>query len=159
MEQEMVRTKYLTLTNTISLHFRIGDYVHLQLHHPILTDQYYVNSIRKIMEITKKHDWNIIYFCEEKDNLPVKHRMRKIQQQFPTLTFFKASDEMLDWEQLLLMSCSDHHIIANSAFSWWAAYMNQSSSKVVCYPTKWFGASTKSHSTADLCPPDWIPIT
>jgi hypothetical protein len=124
MEQEFVRTQYLEIEDTISLHFRIGDYIPLQLHHPLLYDAYYVKAINEIIKRTKKDDWNIIYFCEEKDDVPVKQRMRKIQQQFPNLSFHKASNDMSDWEQLLLMSCSDHNIIANSAFSWWGAYLN-----------------------------------
>jgi hypothetical protein len=159
MEQELIRTKYLTLQNTISLHFRIGDYIHLQLHHYLLMDDYYIKAIRKIIQVTEKEDWNLIYFCEEKDNVPVEQRIRKIKKQFPALTLYKADDSMLDWEQLLLMSCSDHHIIANSAFSWWAAYLNQSKSKVVCYPTKWFGLANSHNTLTDLCPPSWIPIT
>jgi hypothetical protein len=157
MEQEFIRTQYLEIEDTISLHFRIGDYIPLQLHHPLLYDNYYVKAINEIIKLTKKEDWNIIYFCEEKDDVPVKHRMRKIQQQFPNLSFHKASNEMTDWEQLLLMSCSDHNIIANSAFSWWGAYLNQNKKKVVCYPERWFGSSNP-HSTKDLCPPSWVKI-
>jgi len=159
MEQELVRTKYLTLTDTISLHFRIGDYTSLQLHHIILKDEYYVGAIREILKRTRKTNWNIVYFCEEKDNIPVKQRMRRIKKQFPDLNFYKAEDNMQDWEQLLLMSCSDHNIIANSAFSWWAAYLNQSPNKLVCYPKTWFGAANYDKKTHDLCPPSWIPIS
>jgi len=79
MEQELVRTKYLTLTDTISLHFRIGDYTTLQLHHTILKDDYYVGAIQEILKRTRKPNWNIVYFCEEKDNIPVKQRMRRIK--------------------------------------------------------------------------------
>ena len=158
MEQELIKNKYLTLNETISLHFRIGDYTALQLHHNILKDEYYTNAIREIIKRTKKTTWNIIYFCEAKDNIPVKHRMRKIKKNFPDLTFYKAEDNMADWEQLLLMSCSDHNIIANSAFSWWAAYLNQNANKVVCYPKMWFGAANYDKKTTDLCPPSWISI-
>jgi len=158
MEQEIVRTKYLTLDNTISLHFRIGDYTTLQLHHNILKDDYYTNAISEIIRRTNKSDWNIIYFCEAKDNIPVKQRMRKIKKNFPDLTFYKAEDNMMDWEQLLLMSCSDHNIIANSAFSWWAAYLNQNDNKVVCYPKVWFGAANHKKKTKDLCPTSWVCI-
>jgi hypothetical protein len=158
MEQELIKNKYLTLNETISLHFRIGDYTTLQLHHNILKDDYYISAISELIKRTKKSNWNIIYFCEEKDNVPVKQRMRKIKKSFPDLTFYKAEDNMTDWEQLLLMSCSDHNIIANSAFSWWAAYLNQNTSKLVCYPKTWFGAANDDKNTKDLCPPSWISI-
>ena len=83
MEQELIKNKYLTFSETISLHFRIGDYTNLQLHHNILKDDYYTNSIREIIKRTKKDNWNIIYFCEAKDNIQVKQRMRKIKKNFP----------------------------------------------------------------------------
>ena len=157
-ERELIKTKYLRMTKTISLHFRIGDYIHIQLHHPILNDVYYTRSIQEIIDRTHSSDWNIIYYCEEKDNLPVKQRMRNIKKKFPEITFYKAEDNMVDWEQLLLMSCSDHNIIANSAFSWWAAYLNPNPQKIVCYPNTWFGASNYDKDTKDICPPSWIKI-
>ncbi len=56
---------------------------------------------------------------------------------------FTAVD-IMDWEQMLLMSCSDHNIIANSAFSWWAAYFNSN-------PQKNFDQREKFILTASLC--------
>jgi hypothetical protein len=158
LEQQMIKTKYMTLAQSISLHFRIGDYMNSQLHHPLMKDEYYVESIKKIMTLTKKTDWDIIYFCEAKDNLPVRQRLYKIKKCFPELSFHKASDEMLDWEQLLLMSCSDHNIIANSTFSWWGAYLNPNPDKIVCYPSTWFGSANSDMETKDLCPLSWVKI-
>jgi hypothetical protein len=158
IEQESIRSKYLTMNDTISLHFRIGDYTNVQLHHTILKDDYYIRAIREIIRRTKKSDWNIIYFCEEKDNLPVKQRLYKIKKSFPDLQFHKADDSMQDWEQLLLMSCSNHNIIANSAFSWWASYLNTNPDKIVVYPKTWFGAANYDKSTKDMFPPNWVSM-
>jgi hypothetical protein len=158
LEQEMVRTQYLTLKQSISLHFRIGDYSSVQMHYVLLKDDYYINALKEIIKRTKKNDWDIIYFCEEKDNVPVRQRLYKIKKHFPKLTFHKASDELEDWEQLLLMSLSDHNIIANSTFSWWGAYLNQHPDKIVCCPQKWFGVANSDKDTKDLCPPQWLRI-
>ena len=159
MEQEMIRTKHVAMKDTISLHFRIGDYMDIQLHHPLLPNTYYIKSIQEIMKRTGKNDWNIIYFCEKKDNGPVKQRLLKIKRQFPTLEFHKASDSLVDWEQMLLMSCADHNIIANSTFSWWGAYLNKNTKKVVCYPQQWFGAAYADQRTEDICPPSWVEVS
>ena len=158
MEQQLIRTKYLNLRKSISLHFRIGDYMTVQLHHSLLPNEYYITAIHEIIKRTKTDDWDIIYFCEEKDNLHVKQRLRTIITHFPNISFHKASDEMADWEQLLLMSCSDHNIIANSTFSWWAAYFNTNPSKIICYPQQWFGPANADKDTKDLCPSSWIRL-
>jgi hypothetical protein len=158
LEQEMVRTRYLTLKQSISLHFRIGDYSSVQMHYVLLKDEYYTKALKEIIKLTKKNNWDIIYFCEAKDNLPVRQRLYKIKKEFPNLTFHKASDELEDWEQLLLMSLSDHNIIANSTFSWWGAYLNQHPDKIVCYPKHWFGVENIDKNTNDLCPPQWLRI-
>jgi hypothetical protein len=60
--------------------------------------------------------------------------------------------ELRDWEEMLFMSCCDHHIISNSTFSWWGAYINPSLSKQVYYPLHWF----HKHSVkTDISPIEW----
>jgi len=53
--------------------------------------------------------------------------------------------------------CS-HHIIANSSFSWWGAWL--SGSNQVIGPSKWFGDSgyTSQHNTSDIIPERWMKI-
>ncbi len=63
-----------------------------------------------------------------------------------------------DWEQLLLMSGCNDHIISNSTYSWWAAYINPSPQKIVCYPNIWFGHKLQHKTTIDLFPPTWTCI-
>ena len=58
---------------------------------------------------------------------------------------------------MLLMSLCDHNIIANSSFSWWAAYFNVNPEKIVCYSSQWFGPKC-NNSTRDLFPENWIKI-
>ena len=98
---------------------------------------------------------NGLYFCQKQDNNVVKKKIIILKEKFPQLTFIKASDEKEDWEQMLMMSCCEHNIIANSSFSWWGAYFNRNKDKIVCYPSVWFG-SKSSNNTKDLCPNEWI---
>jgi hypothetical protein len=59
-------------------------------------------------------------------------------------------------EDLLLMASCQHHIIANSTFSWWGAWLNPHPDKIVIAPQKWF--STERFDTKDLLPESWIRL-
>jgi hypothetical protein len=51
------------------------------------------------------------------------------------------------------MSLADHQIIANSTFSWWAAWLNRSQDKIVIAPDKWFSDNKNSQI---IIPPGWL---
>jgi len=146
--------------NCISLHFRIGDYVLPQFKnaHPLMPIEYYINALNKILLGKVSQKWNVLYFCEKKDNNTVEKKIIILKEKFPQLTFIKASDKKEDWEQMLMMSCCEHNIIANSSFSWWGAYFNGNKDKIVCYPCVWFGPKLADKDTGDLCPNSWEKI-
>ena len=56
------------------------------------------------------------------------------------------------------MSYCNHNIIANRSFSWWGAWMNQNSKKMVLAPSKWFFNKEMQLLSLDLIPHDWIKI-
>ena len=143
-------------THTVSMHFRLGDYVNIQDCHPLLTYEYYERAIRYLLDnrTVKVH---IIYFCQKEDNSTVSTIIDKLHDKFPEVVFIKASDDIPDWKQMLIMSCCYDNIIANSTFSWWGAYFNTHNDKIVCYPKTWFGPRLE-HDTIDLFPKEWIQI-
>ena len=154
--------KIIVPENCISLHFRIGDYVLPQFRdaHPLMPIEYYISALNKILfcNTFEKSIWNVLYFCQKKDNNIVEKKITILKEKFPKLKFIKASDEKEDWEQMLMMSCCEHNIIANSSFSWWGAYFNGNKDKIVCYPSVWFGPKLADKDTSDLCPNSWEKI-
>ena len=146
------------LKNCVSMHFRLGDYKKIQEFHPLATYEYYRKSLNFIKNKTTD-SYNILYFCEDTDIHDVMITINLLEIEFPHYKFIRGENTLEDWEQMLFMSCCHHNIIANSSFSWWAAYFNFWPDKIICYPSVWFGEIAKNN-TKDLCPQEWnrIPV-
>jgi hypothetical protein len=144
--------------NTVSMHFRIGDYKKIQEHHPILSLKYYETALYLLRKQSGKKEWTVLYVCEEEDITEVEETIFKLREIFPNMTFIKLDGGLDDWEQMLAMSICRHHIIANSTFSWFGAYFNTSLTKLVYYPSKWFGPAQGTKNMNDLCPNEWQKI-
>ena len=145
------------LNNVVSMHFRIGDYKKIQHVHPLMTKDYYDKSLQVIKSKNLNTYFIIMYFCEDDDIEDVLLTVNWLKEKYKNFTFIRGENTLSDWEQLLLMSCCHHNIIANSSFSWWGAYFNNHPDKIVCYPSIWFG-QTVQYDTSDLCPPKWNKI-
>ena len=72
------------------------------------------------------------------------------------VTYVTHNGEERDYEDLCLMSQCKHHIIANSAFSWWGAWLCTYLPKIVIAPQKWFNRA--NCDTSDLIPASWIRV-
>lgn len=159
---------------TISLHFRVGDYANKRCYHPVLPILYYERALRHITQFayeTPNLDppmFRVYVFFEQADIEYVKNAIRQLQSAFPYMVF-ELVEEPSDWKQMILMSKCDHHIIANSTFSWWGATFSTphiltgapslpSSSKIVCYPSIWYGHQLYYINTLDLFPDGWTKI-
>jgi len=150
------------LENTISLHFRIGDYKLIPNVFPILTYEYYEKSILLLSE-KMKNDNNcnfnkVLYFFENNDLEDVSIIINQLKVKFNNLEFKNVNNNLEDWEQMLLMSCCKYNVIANSSFSWWAAYLNENNGKIICYPEKWFGINKSKNDIKDLFFNEWKQI-
>jgi len=151
-----------TLKNSISMHFRLGDYKLLPEYHPILKWEYYERALNCILYKNEDKEYyqfsTVYYFCEEEDIKEVSDTILILIEKFPQCIFERGNKELADWEQMLLMSCCQNNIIANSSFSWWAAYLNSNKDKMVCYPSVWFGPRLSHLDTKDMYPDEWIKI-
>jgi hypothetical protein len=143
--------------NIISMHFRIGDYKKIQHFHPLATYEYYDRSLQHLKKTQPTQTFTVLYFCEDEDIADVMVIVDRLSAKYSEYKFVRDENALADWEQLLLMSCCHHNIIANSSFSWWAAYFNTHKDKVVCYPSVWFGEVARN-DTRDLCPPEWLRV-
>lgn len=149
--------------NIVSLHFRVGDYATMQNAHPLMPIEYYEKALEQLLKDTNgKKDWFILYFCEENDIEYVNEKINVLKQNanFQDFVFLKVPQHLDDWEQMLTMSLCQHHIIANSTFSWWGAYFGGGKgSGNVYYPSKWFGPALGDKKTDDLCLESWKKIS
>ncbi len=143
--------------NTISLHFRIGDYIHNTSAHPILSIEYYKKALHYILLNSNQDKFNVIYYFEKKDIDKVNTNINVLKEAFPNLNFKECPEKLQDWEEMISMSCCTHNIIANSSFSWWSAYLNENKDKIICYPNIWFGKDLQN-KTKDLFLEDWAKI-
>lgn len=158
-ESSIILPLNTSIDNSISIHFRMGDYKLYTHCHPVIPYDYYANSLEFILNRLDSgilYLPSIFYFCEEEDIENVEHIILKLSKKFPLVYFSRISNKKIsDWKQLLLMSLCTHNIIANSTFSWWAAYINNYKEKVICFPHLWVGPSMPIN-TSDICPREWF---
>jgi len=152
---------YLGNAFTINMHFRLGDYKYKQEYHPVMPKEYYEKALNAIFSnIIPTTTIRVLYFCEAEDNEYVNQVIQYLKSTISeySVEFVKADDNIEDWKQLLLMSCCNSHIIANSSYSWWGAYLCPEKNKQVCYPSKWFGPAMGNVVMDDMYPSNWTKI-
>jgi hypothetical protein len=129
----------------IALHVRRSDYVSNSTNHPLCDISYYKKALTYF-------DSNIPVMIFSDDI-----RWCEYQPLFESDRFMisESNDGAVD---LCLMSMCNYHIIANSSFSWWGAWLAKS--KKVIAPSQWFGTegNTAKNQTQDLYLDDWIKI-
>lgn len=136
--------------NSVSLHIRRGDYVTNASTKKILnvcSVGYYDEAIARIAEeVPSPH-----FFVFSDDQEWVKNNIRI---PFPA-EYIVRNNGGQSYIDMQLMSLCKHHIIANSTFSWWGAWLNPDKNKIVITPKNWFSNSTNDN---DLIPVQWMRL-
>jgi hypothetical protein len=143
-----------------SLHIRWGDYQTFHYNHPILPESYYIKTINKINQ-EKQNNKIFLIFCDPNDKIRIQEKFINLKNYAIFYLTDIIPEKLEDYQELLLMSQCHHHIIANSTFSWWGAYLNENKNKQVYYPSLWFGDNlmiNKKYQLKDLHPISWIKI-
>lgn len=127
-------------SSVISLHIRRTDYT-TNPNHPTQSKEYYLSSLEKL-----DPSLPVIILSDDP-------AWCKTQEIFSDDRFL-ISESNNCYVDLCLMTLCDYHIIANSSFSWWGAWL--SNSKQVIAPKNWFGGECINNSTKDLYCSNWI---
>ena len=127
-------------------------YQMLQDYHPLMKKEYYLEALshfdesKKVIVLSDTIDW-----CKEQDWL-----------QDDRFLFSDSSYEVFDdgasvpYIELCLMSLCSGGIIANSSMSWWGAWLQNNTGKIIA-PNPWYGAKAYNYGNAELCDADLIP--
>ena len=132
-----------SVDNPISLHIRRTDYLTLSHNHNNLGLEYYEEALKHF-----DNDRTVIIFSDDPEWCN--------QQEIFSGDRFLVSENNTNYVDLCLMTLCKDHIIANSSFSWWGAWLAKGN-KVIA-PSKWFGPDNAHLDTTDLYCSNWIVI-
>lgn len=137
--------------NSVAIHVRRGDYADrpaTNAYHGVGGIDYYERAIAYLRE--RVRDPLFFVFSDDldwaRDHLAVGENA----------VFVSHNRGDVSYEDLRLMSCAAHNIIANSSFSWWGAWLNSHHSKIVVAPERW--VSDPQVDTSDVLPRAWIRL-
>jgi hypothetical protein len=138
----------ISIKNSVSLHIRRGDYTSKKNYvNYSLPIDYYEKAINKINQKKK----NLIFFIFSDDKKWVKNNFLKKFKKFD-LNLVSTDKSYKDF---FLMTKCKHHIISNSTFSWWSAFLNKNNKKLIIYPSVWFKNKLKAPAIFD---DKWIKV-
>jgi hypothetical protein len=137
--------------NTISLHIRRGDYVEnaesRRLYGSYCDQEYYARALKFLSD--RKGPLSVYVFSDDiewvRNNITIPHKVTYVPE--------KSSP---DYERMLLMSICRHHIICNSTFGWWGAWLDNKPEKIVIAPSVWIPGLDLPID--DIIPPEWMQM-
>ena len=142
----------MATAQSVSVHVRRGDYVS----HPrasrarsVCTPSYYQRCVAYIAE--RLGDIHLFVFSDAPDWVAANLRF-----EYPT-TLVSTVPARPDHTDLRLMSACRHHVIANSSFSWWGAWLNPHHNQLVLAPRRWMNDARVDDR--DVVPARWIKVS
>ena len=146
---EVLKTIRSSYKVAVSVHVRRGDYLSAAFKEGFgscCSLDYYKRAISSISDML---DCEILFVFFSDDMSWVKENIK-----VPNAIYVDGNYAENAWQDMYLMSQCNHNIIANSSFSWWAAWLNQNSEKKVFAPKRWWA----SLEDDDVVPESWIRL-
>ena len=150
-EVNTVWAERISRCTAVSLHVRRGDYVSDARTHAangVCSLDYYRAATRHIAGCVEEPVYFV--FSDDiawaKDNLDIGYPCHYLDH--------NRGEE--SYNDMHLMSLCRHHILANSSFSWWGAWLNSSAEKIVVAPARWFAGGNRQ--VVDLFPQGWVTL-
>lgn len=146
-----------------ALHVRRGDNVtHPSGYHPLRTVEYYQRSLAELPDTA-----SVVVFSDDvswcratlANALDVElHYFEGVARPREYVDRRKYVDApILDWIDIFLMAEANHHIISNSTYAWWGAYLSKDPSPI--YPSNWYGWRVKDYTDASrMFPSSWREV-
>ena len=150
-EANAVMASKIKACNAVSIHIRRGDYFNnpeTNQYHGLCSKAYYLSAIELIQQ--ERSDPHFFFFS---DDISWVQNNFSVSDQF---TIVSTNDDINGAGDMYLMSLCRYHIIANSSFSWWGAWLNSNSNKMVIAPAKWL--TNPLLNTRTLLPENWIKL-
>ena len=137
-------------TESIAVHIRRSDYL-TDSNFALCSADYYSEAISQIKEkIENPH-----FFIFSQDFEWVKENISLGDSPVEYVDWNKKGDSYIDMQ---LMSLCKHNIIANSSFSWWAAWLNANPEKMIYAPSKWFREEVRNSDLKYFYPSGWTIV-
>lgn len=128
-------------SNSVFLHVRRQDYVGLQHFHGMPSMEYYKTAVQRIQNLIP--DIKVFVFSDDREYCRLN---------FPEYTTVEGTNK---YEDLMLMKCCKHAILANSSFSWWGCFLGDNQPDRICIaPKRWFTANIDEEIARDR----WIKL-
>ena len=138
----------LASVESVSIHVRRGDYANDQTVNSelgVLPLTYYEAAIERMKQSLSKPEFFVFSndpaWCSQNLRLDERHTFMPPRRSY---------------DDLRLMSMCRHHVVSNSSFSWWGAWLREGRDSLVAAPRRWF--LTSRFDTRDLVPERWLRI-
>ena len=140
----------ISANESVAVHIRRGDYAQVSSiteWHGLCPISYYERAANWLL--ARRRNLRFFVFSDDLDWTKEKIRLPA------ECTYVDINRDGSSFNDMRLMSSCRHQVIANSTFSWWAAWLNPNPEKLVIAPERWLASGNPLSS---ICPRSWVRL-